>query len=131
MGHVGRRYLLDRSIGSLRDGRRSIQSRPEGLRTLRQATATRRLDLRPANHSVSLRDRRRTSGADSRRQIGPDQLLHNSDKGMNSGPTQASSVDSILSGIYGQSMFVDAETKLVMVITTVARNASTDKDSIA
>ena len=36
-----------------------------------------------------------------------------------------------LLGVYGQSIFVDPETKLVMVITAVARNASTAKDSLA
>ena len=36
-----------------------------------------------------------------------------------------------LLGVFGQSIFVDPETKLVMVITAVARNASTAKDSLA
>lgn len=36
-----------------------------------------------------------------------------------------------LLGVYGQSMFVDPELKLVMVITAAAKNASVGKDSLA
>jgi CubicO group peptidase (beta-lactamase class C family) len=36
-----------------------------------------------------------------------------------------------LLGVYGQSIFVDPEQKLVMVITAVARNASVGKESLA
>ncbi len=36
-----------------------------------------------------------------------------------------------LLGVYGQSIFVDPELKLVMVITAVARNASVGKESLA
>jgi CubicO group peptidase (beta-lactamase class C family) len=36
-----------------------------------------------------------------------------------------------LLGVYGQSIFIDPETKLVMVITAVTRNASTANDSLA
>jgi CubicO group peptidase (beta-lactamase class C family) len=36
-----------------------------------------------------------------------------------------------LLGVYGQSIFVDPELKLVMVITAVARNASSAKESLA
>jgi CubicO group peptidase (beta-lactamase class C family) len=36
-----------------------------------------------------------------------------------------------LLGVYGQSMFVDPELKLVMVITAAARNASVAKESLA
>jgi CubicO group peptidase (beta-lactamase class C family) len=36
-----------------------------------------------------------------------------------------------LLGVYGQSIFVDPELKLVMVITAVAKNASVGKESFA
>ena len=36
-----------------------------------------------------------------------------------------------LLGVYGQSIFVDPELKLVMVITAVAKNASVGKESLA
>ena len=36
-----------------------------------------------------------------------------------------------LLGVYGQSIFVDPELKLVMVITAAAKNASVAKDSLA
>ena len=36
-----------------------------------------------------------------------------------------------LQGVYGQSIFVDPELKLVMVITAAARNASIDKEALA
>jgi CubicO group peptidase (beta-lactamase class C family) len=34
-------------------------------------------------------------------------------------------------GVYGQSIFVDPELKLVMVVTAVAKNASVGKESLA
>ena len=34
-------------------------------------------------------------------------------------------------GVYGQSIFVDPELKLVMVITAAAKNASVVKESLA
>jgi len=36
-----------------------------------------------------------------------------------------------LLGVYGQSIFVDPELKLVMVITAVAKNASVGKETLA
>ena len=36
-----------------------------------------------------------------------------------------------LLGVYGQSIFVDPELKLVMVITAAAKNASVGKESLA
>ena len=36
-----------------------------------------------------------------------------------------------LLGVYGQSIFVDPELKLVMVITAAAKNASVGKESFA
>ena len=33
-------------------------------------------------------------------------------------------------GVYGQSIFVDPELKLVMVVTAVAKNASVGKESL-
>ena len=36
-----------------------------------------------------------------------------------------------LQGVYGQSIFVDPELKLVMVITAAAKNASVGKESLA
>jgi CubicO group peptidase (beta-lactamase class C family) len=36
-----------------------------------------------------------------------------------------------LLGVYGQSIFVDPELRLVMVITAVAKNASVGKESLA
>ena len=34
-------------------------------------------------------------------------------------------------GVYGQSVFVDPELKLVMVVTAAAKNASVGKESFA